>query len=214
MMDDFAAERHQMVELQINRRGLHEPRLIAAFEQVPRHCFVPEGVRYAAYDDMPLPIGYDQTISQPYIVALMTSLLELNGDERILELGTGSGYQAAILGNLAAEVHTLELVPELGEAADRLLRELGYTNVHVHIGDGSLGWSPAAPYPGIIAAAAAPEVPRPLLEQLAEGGRLVLPVADRQNQLLKVFTRRQNEYVERVVTSVAFVPMRGKYGWE
>ncbi len=214
MIDDFAAARHQMVEMQINRRGLHDARLLAAFEQVPRHLFVPERVRYAAYDDMPLPIGYDQTISQPYIVALMTGLLELNGAERVMELGTGSGYQAAILSSLAAEVHTLELVPELGEAADLLLRELGYTNVHVHIGDGSLGWPPAAPYPGIIAAAAAPEVPRPLLEQLCDGGRLVLPVVDQRLQLLKVFTKRQSEYVERVVTSVAFVPMRGKYGWE
>ena len=145
-------------------------------------------MRYAAYDDMPLPIGYDQTISQPYIVALMASLLELNGDELVLEVGTGSGYQAAILSNLAAEVHTLELVPELAGEADRLLRELEYTNVHVHVGDGSLGWPPAAPYPGIIAAAAAPEVPPPLLEQLAEGGRLVLPVADEHDQVLKVFT--------------------------
>jgi protein-L-isoaspartate(D-aspartate) O-methyltransferase len=213
MMDVFAEQRHQMVETQISRRGLREERLLAAFEQVPRHLFVSERIRYAAYEDMPLAIGYGQTISQPYIVALMMNLLQLRGDERVLELGTGSGYQAALLGRLAAEVHSIELIPELGEAAAQLLRELGYTNVHVHIGDGTLGWPPAAPYPAIIAAAAAPRVPPPLLEQLTDNGRLVLPVAVADQQLLEVITRHGDEYGERVVTAVAFVPMRGKHGW-
>jgi protein-L-isoaspartate(D-aspartate) O-methyltransferase len=214
MMDDLSSARHGMVESQIHARGLRDPRLLAAFEQVPRHLFVPAPVRQAAYDDTPLPIGYEQSISQPYIVALMASLLEMEGDERVLEIGTGSGYEAAILSRLAVEVHTIELLPELGQAAARLLHELGYTNVHVHIADGSLGWLPDAPYQAIIAAAAAPVVPKPLLEQLSEGGRLVLPVAEGQAQLLKVFTRRGDGYLPRVVTSVAFVPMRGMHGWE
>ncbi len=213
MMDDFAFLRHEMVEQQLRRRGINDERVLRAFDKVPRHLFVAERMRRAAYDDMPLPIGYDQTISQPYIVALMIGLLDLQGDERVLEVGTGSGYQAALLGRLAGEVHTIELVPELGQEAARLLAELGYDNVHVHIGDGTLGWPPAAPYPAIIGAAAAPLVPPPLLEQLADGGRLVLPVADKYDQLLKVIRRQDNDYDERVVAPVAFVPMRGKHGW-
>ncbi len=212
-MNEFAVDRRAMVEMQLRRRGLSDERMLAAFEVVPRHLFVPEHYRFAAYDDMPLPIGYDQTISQPYIVALMISLLGLHGDECVLELGTGSGYEAALLGKLAAEVHTMELVPQLGTLAAQVLDELGCKNVHVHIGDGSLGWPEAAPYPAIIAAAAAPRVPPPLLEQLSDGGRLVLPVAAQHEQLLKVYVRRGNEYAERVVTPVAFVPMRGKHGW-
>jgi protein-L-isoaspartate(D-aspartate) O-methyltransferase len=210
---DFSSERHRMVETQIRRRGLRDERLLAAFESVPRHLFVPEDVRRAAYDDMPLPIGHGQTISQPYIVALMISLLQLRGDERVLEVGTGSGYQAAILSRMSGQVESLELVPELGDAAERLLQELGYSNVHVHTGDGSLGWSISAPYPAIIAAASAPEVPKPLLEELSEGGRLVLPVEANHQQLLKVYTRRQGEFPERTITAVAFVPMKGRYGW-
>lgn len=213
MMEGFVEIRHEMVEGQIRQRGLQDLKVLSAFEQVPRHLFVPEPVRHAAYDDSPLPIGYGQTISQPYIVALMVSLLRLQRDERVLELGTGSGYQAAILSHLAAEVHTMELVPELGEAADQRLQEMGYTNVHVHIGDGSLGWPEAAPYPAIIASAAAPRVPPPLKEQLAEGGRLVLPVEENYEQFLKVITKRDQGYTERVVTAVAFVPMRGQHGW-
>lgn len=213
MTDPFAMDRHHMVEMQLRHRGLHGERLLAAFEEVPRHLFVPEPSRHAAYDDMPLPIGHDQTISQPYIVGLMISLLGLQGDERVLEVGTGSGYQAALLGKLAAEVHTIELVPELALRAERLLDELGFSNVHVHVGDGSLGWPGAAPYPAIIAAAAAPHVPPPLLVQLSNGGRLVLPVANEHEQLLKVFTRDDQEYSERVVTAVAFVPLRGIHGW-
>jgi protein-L-isoaspartate(D-aspartate) O-methyltransferase len=202
-----------MVEMQLRHRGLRGERLLSAFEQVPRHLFVPERARHAAYEDMPLPIGHDQTISQPYIVGLMLSVLELQGEERVLEIGTGSGYQAALLGRLAAEVHSVELIPELGYPADRLLRELGYTNIHVHIGDGSLGWPDASPYEGIVAAAAAPHVPPPLLQQLSDGGRLVLPVAEDHEQYLKIILRDGSRYLERVVTAVAFVPMRGKYGW-
>lgn len=211
---EYALERHQMVERQIIRRGLREPRLLTAFEKVPRHLFVPNELRYAAYDDCALPIGFGQTISQPYIVALMTSLVELGGSERVLEVGTGSGYQAAILSQLAREVYTIEFIPELANRAQKTLAELGYVNVRVCIGDGSLGWREFAPYAGIIVAASAPEAPNPLLEQLTDGGYLVLPVGAQGFQLLEVWKCRGNEYDRRVVTGVAFVPLRGKYGWK
>lgn len=177
MSEDYELQRKHMIAEQIARRGLREARLLAAMQAVPRHLFVPQEYRYSAYEDGPLPIGYGQTISQPYIVALMTDLLQLQGDERVLDVGTGSGYQAAILGMLAAEVHTIEYVPELSVSAGKLLKELGINNVHLHIGDGSLGWPESAPYAGILVAAAALQAPSALLEQLADGGRLVLPVA-------------------------------------
>ena len=210
---EFALERHQMVERQIERRGLHEPRLLTAFENVPRHLFVPKELRYAAYDDCALPIGFGQTISQPYIVALMTSLLELSGSERVLEVGTGSGYQAAILSRLAREVYTIEFIPELAGRAEKALTGLGYVNVHVCIGDGSLGWREFAPYAGIVVTASAPEVPNPLLEQLTDGGQLVLPVGAQGFQLLEVWKCLGDQYDKRVSSGVAFVPLRGKYGW-
>jgi protein-L-isoaspartate(D-aspartate) O-methyltransferase len=203
-----------MVERQILGRGLKNPRLLAAFESVPRHLFVPEDYRYAAYDDGPIPIGHSQTISQPYIVALMTALLGLKGDERVLEIGTGSGYQAAILGMMTAEVHTVEYLPELATQADKLLKELGFDNIHVHIGDGSLGWPEAAPYAGIVVAAAAPNAPKALLEQLEDGGRLALPVGGRSMQNLEVWTRKGDEFESKIETSVAFVPLRGEQGWD
>jgi protein-L-isoaspartate(D-aspartate) O-methyltransferase len=213
-MEAFSLERHRMVDEQIAQRGLRDPNLLSAFEEVSRHLFVPENSWYAAYDDTPLPIGFGQTISQPYIVALMTSLLELTGDERVLEVGTGSGYQAAILSRLAAKVHTIEFLPDLAIRAETLLRELEYSNVYIHVGDGSLGWPEAAPYPAIVVTASSPKVPDPLCEQLSEGGRLVLPVESHRVQLLKVLTRRGDEFIEEVITSVAFVPLRGKYGWK
>ena len=196
------------------QRGLKDPRLLAAFESVPRHLFVPEDYRYAAYDDGPIPIGHSQTISQPYIVALMTALLGLTGRERVLEIGTGSGYQAAILGMLTAEVHTVEYLPELATQAGKLLKELGFDNIHVHIGDGSLGWPEAAPYGGIIVAAAAPNAPKALLEQLADGGRLILPVGGRSMQNLEVWTRKGDDFESKIETTVAFVPLRGEQGWD
>jgi protein-L-isoaspartate(D-aspartate) O-methyltransferase len=214
-MNDFSLERHLMVVEQISCRGLSDPRLLAAFESVPRHLFVPEKSRFAAYDDHPLPIGCGQTISQPYTVALMASLLELKGDERVLEVGTGSGYQAAILGLLAGEVHTIEFIPELAARAEKILRDLGYEKVKVHLGDGSLGWPGLAPFAGILVAAAAPKIPEPLLEQLAEDGRLVIPVSHAwRGQLLKTIRRSGREFMEQVITSVAFVPLRGEYGWK
>jgi protein-L-isoaspartate(D-aspartate) O-methyltransferase len=212
-MDDYSLERHRMVVEQISARGISEARLLAALESVPRHVFVPERSRFAAYEDHPLSIGFGQTISQPYTVALMTSLLELNGDERVLEVGTGSGYQAAILSRLAGEVHTIEFIPELAAQAERLLRNLEVENVIFHVGDGSLGWPASAPFAGILVTAAAPKVPGPLLEQLADNGRLVIPVSRHwRSQLLKALRRRNDELVEQVITSVAFVPLRGKYG--
>ncbi len=213
-MMDFETERRQMVSEQIAGRGLREPRLLAAFESVPRHLFIPEEYRHHAYGDGPLPIGFGQTISQPYIVALMTHLLELTGSERVLEVGTGSGYQAAILSRLAAEVHTVEIVPALAGLAEKALCETGCSNVFVHVADGSLGWPDAAPYEGIVVAAAAPSAPQPLLDQLAEGGRLVLPVGDRGYQELEVWRREGEKFTRRAVIGVAFVLLRGEHGWK
>ena len=213
-MDKLERARKQMVKTQIIRRGLSDPRLLTALEAVPRHLFVPKEYRYAAYDDSPLPIGYSQTISQPYIVALMTSLLKLKGSERVLEVGTGSGYQAAILGMLVENVHTVEFIPELATRAGKLLKELGMDNIHVHSGDGSLGWPDAAPYAGILVAAAAPQMPKMLLKQLEDGGRLVLPVGGRGMQNLEVWERKGEGFKNKVETAVAFVPLRGEQGWD
>jgi len=209
--DVYALERHRMVEEQIAQRGLKEPRLLAAMEAVPRHLFVPEEFRHVAYGDHPLPIGFEQTISQPYIVALMINLLNLKGSERVLEVGTGSGYQAALLAHLAAEVHTVEIIPELAERSRHILA--AYSNVHCHVGNGSLGWPESAPYDGILVAAAAPRLPRPLLEQLKDGGRLVFPLGRLGFQMLKLVLRRGDVFEKRTITGVAFVPLRGKYGW-
>ena len=213
-MDKYERERKRMVKEQIERRGLREARLLAAFKTVPRHLFVPEEYHYAAYDDGPLPIGFGQTISQPYIVALMTDLLMLKGNERVLEVGAGSGYQAAILGMMAEEVHTVEYVSELATGADTLLKDLGMDNVHCHFGDGSLGWPESAPYAGILVAAAAPQTPKALLEQLEDGGRLVLPVGGRGLQQLEVWERKGDEFDSKTITAVAFVPLRGEQGWD
>lgn len=212
--ESWRAARERMVREQIEARGVRDPRVLAALRAVPRHVFVPPEKRAWAYADGPLPIGHGQTISQPYIVARMTELLGLQGDEKVLEVGTGSGYQAAILGHLAREVHTLERVPELAtQAAERLAR-LGLDHVQVHVADGSLGWPPAAPYDAILVAAAAPEVPRALLAQLAPGGRLVLPVGDRYQQVLERWTRTgPDRYHREVFEPVAFVPLIGDQGW-
>jgi len=213
-MDRFERERKQMIKEQIERRGLRERRLLTALETVPRHMFVPEEYRYAAYEDGPLPIGFGQTISQPYIVALMTDFLSLKGNERVLEVGTGSGYQAAILGMMAEEVHTVEFIPELATQADKLLKALGMDNVRVHFGDGSLGLPEFAPYQGILVAAAAPQVPKALLNQLEDGGRLVLPVGSRGMQILEIWERNGDKFDSKTETAVAFVPLRGEQGWD
>ncbi len=203
-----------MVADQIAWRGLRDPRLLAAMQAVPRHWFVRDEDISWAYADGPLPIGYGQTISQPYIVALMTDLLHLQGDEKVLEVGTGSGYQAAIVAQMAGEVHTVEIIPQLTEQAGRVISELGYDNVFIHAGDGSLGWQADAPYDGILVAAAAPDVPQPLLNQLAEGGRLVLPVGREYGfQRLETWRRVGATFEHEAGIAVAFVPLRGEHGW-
>ena len=208
--DDFAAERRRMVEEQIRRRGIKDPKVLAAVEQVPRHRFVPGELRAEAYSDRPLPIGYKQTISQPYIVALMTSLLGIKPGARVLEIGTGSGYQAAVLSRIAGDVYTIEIVSPLAERARRTLSELGYDNVHVRTGDGYKGWPNRAPFDAILVTAAPPIVPEPLLAQLKVGGRLVLPVGS-YFQNLTVYTKRPDGSFEKEnVLPVRFVPMTGE----
>lgn len=209
----FREARERMVYRQIEQRGVRSPRLLDAMRRIPRHLFVPQDLRDRAYDDSPVPIGLGQTISQPYIVAAMTDLLQLQGDETILEIGTGSGYQAAVLGKMARSVHTIERHPELADQARAVLAELGYDNVFVHIGDGTLGWPSDAPYQGILVTAAAPDMPAPLIEQLGEGGRLVIPVGDTRQQDLERW-RKTGERIDReVIFPVSFVPLRGYYGW-
>jgi protein-L-isoaspartate(D-aspartate) O-methyltransferase len=212
-VNEFAAERHRMVKEQLRPRGICDPRVLAALESTPRHLFVPEESRPWAYADSPQPIGHGQTISQPYIVALMSEALHLAGLERVLEVGAGSGYQAAILACLAAEIHTIELIPELAERSTRTLADLGLTNIHVHSGDGTLGWPESAPYDAILVAAAAPHVPQPLLDQLAPHGRLILPVGARGMQQLEHWWREGEVFKHETLLAVAFVPLRGKHGW-
>jgi len=203
-----------MVDRQIARRGLTDSRILEAFQTVPRHLFVPEGQRQFSYSDGPLSIGSGQTISQPYIVAYMTQALELNEDDRVLEIGTGSGYQAAILAELVGEVHTIERHPGLAEKAEKLLRELGYENIHIHLGDGTQGLLEFAPYQAVIVTAAAPAVPQPLLDQLADGGSLIMPVGGRSGQILKRWEKNGERFKEEALSPVAFVPLIGKFGWK
>ena len=207
----FEAEREAMVKYQIEARGIKDRRVIEAMRKVPRHLFVPPEYRDAAYEDRPLPIGEGQTISQPYIVALMTEALGLKGGERVLEIGTGSGYQAAILAELAGEVYTIEIVPSLAKRAEELLRDLGYDNIHVSQGDGSFGWPEAAPFDAIILTCAAPRVPERLLEQLKDKGRMVLPLGrDPFFQSLVLIIKDGDEFEQRMITGVVFVPMTGE----
>lgn len=210
----YSKERQQMVERQLATRDIRDRRVLSAMRTIPRHHFVPSEYRHMAYTDGPLPIGSSQTISQPYIVALMTQMLRLEGDETVLEVGTGSGYQAAILAYLASVVHTIERHAELAEHASQVLSSLELTNIHVHISDGSLGLPEFAPYQAILVTAAAPEVPQTLLSQLDDGGRLVLPVGGRLGQVLERWERRGSEYTSESLVPVAFVPLRGRYGWQ
>jgi len=210
---DFQAARKRMVDRQIAIRGISSPDVLGAFLEVPRHLFVPKNQQLHAYQDSPLPIGLGQTISQPYIAAYMTDLLQLTGAERVLEIGTGSGYQAAILGILADQVHTIERHPSLADKADRLLQGLGYENVRVHVGDGTQGLPEHAPYQAIMVTAAAPDVPSPLLDQLGEGGRLVMPVGGRGGQVLLLYRREGGEFHREDMAPVAFVPLIGEHGW-
>ena len=211
---EYFDERQRMVAEQLIERDINDGRVLQAMRSVLRHRFVPPEYQNQAYSDRPLPIGNGQTISQPYIVALMTQLLELRGDETVLEVGAGSGYQAAILGCLAQTVHTVERYLDLARQAEQVLRELSYINVQVHIGDGSLGLSEFAPYQAIIVTAAAPAVSDELLHQLADGGRLVIPVGGQMGQNLECWQRRGDGFDKEVVTPVAFVPLRGQRGWD
>src|SRR5216117_3280326 len=180
----FERERTRMVDEQLAARGIADDRVLAAMRTVPRHLFVEEALRARAYGDHTLPIGEEQTISQPYIVALMTELLELSGREKALEIGTGSGYQTAVLAELARRVCSIERLPRLGERARALLEQLGYTNVWIRVGSGTLGWPDEAPFDRILVTAGGPAVPPPLFQQLAEGGRMVVPIGDPANQVL------------------------------
>lgn len=212
MERDFLAERKRMVARQIRGGGISDRRVLEAFESIPRHLFVPMEYRMSAYEDSPLPIGFQQTISQPFIVAYMTQRLELTGTERVLEVGTGSGYQAAILSALALEVHTIEMLPTLAERAEEVLKSLGLTNVYIHIGDGSQGWDEAAPYDAILVSAAGPHVPKSLLNQLADHGRMILPVGEIGAQYLELWRRLGESFSHETLLPVAFVPLRGKEG--
>jgi protein-L-isoaspartate(D-aspartate) O-methyltransferase len=202
-----------MVEDQIRGRGIASPRVLEAMLRVPRHEFVPAEFRDDAYADKPLPIGEGQTISQPFMVGAMTEALELTGSERVLEIGTGSGYQAAVLSVLAREVISVESHTSLALAAQERLARLGYTNVHVHNGDGSLGFTDAVPYDAILITAAAPEIPPVLANQLHEGGRLVIPVGSQENQELLQARKEDGELRSRVLFDCRFVPLLGRYGW-
>jgi protein-L-isoaspartate(D-aspartate) O-methyltransferase len=195
------------------RLDVHDPRVLAAVASVPRERFLPEELHPNAYDNRPLPIGHGQTISQPLIVAMMAEALRLTGEERVLEVGTGSGYQAAILAELTAEVVTVERIAELAEGADALLSELGYHNVRVHVAGEALGWRDAAPYEGIIVSAGAPQVPRSLLDQLAPGGRLVIPVGARDVQELLVVSNAGHGLTSRRLGPCRFVPLVGSGAW-
>ncbi len=211
--DEFAALRRAMVEEQIRRRGIASPRVLDAFLSVPRHEFVPESHRSAAYTDNPLPIGEGQTISQPFMVAAMTEALALEGHERVLEVGTGSGYQAALLSRLAREVHTVERSLALADEACARLARLGYTNATVHTGDGTLGLPQHAPYDAVVVTAAAPRLPVPLLEQLADGGRLVIPVGDAQQQECLLVRKASGRTAQITLHYCRFVPLVGRHGW-
>lgn len=205
----YAAQRAEMVRLQLKARGVKNERVLEAMGRVERHRFVPGRYRVESYIDSPLSIGKDQTISQPYIVAYMTELLELKDENRVLEIGTGSGYQAAILAELCQEVYTIEIIESLGFAAEQLLGELNYENIKVKVGDGYQGWPEHAPFDAIIVTAAPDHVPQPLIDQLAEGGRLIIPVGD-FNQELILITREQGKLKRERKLPVRFVPMTGK----
>jgi protein-L-isoaspartate(D-aspartate) O-methyltransferase len=210
----YTRERERMVDEHLVGRGVTDPRVVAAMRRVPRHRFVEEALRTRAYGDHPLPIGEEQTISQPFIVGLMTSLLELTGREKVLEVGTGSGYQTALLAELARRVCSIERLPRLAERARAALESLGYDNVWVRVGNGALGWPDEAPFDRIIVTAGGPSIPPPLVQQLAEGGRMVLPVGRADNQVLTVVENVGGEIRQREHGECKFVKLVGKYAWE
>ncbi len=209
----FETERARMIDAQLRARGISDGRVLRAFARVPRHLFVPPELEAQAYEDHPLAIGAGQTISQPYIVALMIQWLRLQGHERVLELGSGSGYQLALLAELALEVYSIERLPDLAALAHRRLEQLSYQNVQISPGNGTLGWPEHAPYDCIIVSAGAPRIPEPLLTQLGADGRLIIPVGNESSQLL-TGVRKQGEKIEKEeLVPCVFVPMIGAYGW-
>jgi protein-L-isoaspartate(D-aspartate) O-methyltransferase len=216
-MDRYVKQRMKMVESQIRARGIRDPRVLKAMETVPRHLFVNEALRDQAYNDNPLPIDGGQTISQPYIVALMTEAMELKGNEKVLEVGTGSGYQTAILAELAEHVFSIDRIASLASGARRLLESLNYFNAAIRVGDGTYGWREESPFNAIIVTAGAPNIPKTLLEQLAIGGRLVIPAGGRHSQVLIKLTRLSedlNDVKKEDLGGCRFVDLIGEYGWE
>ncbi len=209
---DYKSAREKMVDRQLAGRGIKSPEVLDAMRSVERHRFVRQLSLPYAYDDSPLPIGEGQTISQPYIVAFMTEVLQIKPGERVLEIGTGSGYQAAILAKLGADVYTIELIAVLGKRADSTLRALGYTNIHVRIGDGYKGWSEAAPFDAIIVTCSPTHIPQPLQNQLKEGGRMIIPVGDRQLQELVYLVKEGGKIRKQRKLPVLFVPMKDSVG--
>lgn len=207
--ESFVKMRQEMVEYQLKRRDIKDQKVLDAMNKVPREKFVPDSLQNKAYDDGPLPIGEGQTISQPYIVAYMTEQLRLKGDERVLEIGTGSGYQAAILAEIVKEVYTIEIIEVLSKRAEKVLNELGYKNVKFKIGDGYFGWKEYSPFDAIIITAAPPKIPEPLIEQLKVGGRLIAPVGDMYQELVLI-TKTEKGIVKESLIPVVFVPMRGE----
>jgi protein-L-isoaspartate(D-aspartate) O-methyltransferase len=213
-IDGREKERLRMVETQIAARGVRDERVLSAMREVPRHLFVPESYQTEAYNDSPLPIGKGQTISQPYIVAVMTELLRLMPTDKVLEIGSGSGYQAAILGKLAQTVVTVERIPEVAEIARANLARVGITNVTMATGNGTIGYPEGAPFDGILITAATPSVPAPLIDQMSEGGRLVAPVGSRDLQELVRLTRQGERITRELFGGVVFVPLLGEHGWQ
>ncbi len=213
MNDHYRIARERMVKNQLVARGIRDPRVLEAMRRVPRHLFVDEALVDQAYQDYPLPIGYGQTISQPYIVALMSEALELEGDEKVLEVGTGSGYQAAILGELAHKVYSVERIPQLLARARKILDSLGYNNIFLKLDDGTWGWQEFAPYDAIIVTAASPQVPEPLLKQLADPGVMVIPVGDEFSQNLVRIRKVNGQYIREDLGGVRFVKLVGDHGW-
>jgi protein-L-isoaspartate(D-aspartate) O-methyltransferase len=214
MRNNYVKARERMVEQQLVSRGIHDPRVLRAMAKVPRHLFLENELWDQAYEDHPLPIGADQTISQPYMVALMAEALELKGAEKVLEVGTGSGYAAAVLGELCAEIFTVEAVKELAWKSRSLLSSLGYGNMSVLVGDGTRGWEEHAPYDAVIISAAAPCIPRPLLEQLKIPGRLLFPMGEEELQTLVRIRKDQRGIREEYLGECLFVKLKGRYGWE
>jgi protein-L-isoaspartate(D-aspartate) O-methyltransferase len=212
--NEYNSKRLQMVET-LKDRGIRDSKVIAAFRKVPRHLFLDEALWPQAYSDHPLPIGEKQTISQPYIVALMTEALQLTGTEKVLEIGTGSGYQTSILAELADQVYSIERIPGLAKRARRVLDQLKYTNVIIRIGDGTEGWRDESPFDGIIVTAAAPLAPDPLLQQLRVGGKLIIPIGDEENQELILYIKEgEDRYKEETYGGCRFVKLIGEYGWK